>query len=390
MRPIAPSLGLALIAALGCAPNTVAGNLDAAAGDAAAEAALPDDVAPDAAAPDAAAPDAAAPDATTPLDTPAPTDVPAPPDAPVTPDATPGARDLSMAGPHRVAVWTGAITGTQGDARVFYPMTAGAERYPLVVFAHGFQLAVNNYDRLLTHVASWGYVVASVNYPGSLLSVDHRNVPAALSAARRAFAAGGPSGSPAAMRADAARAIAMGHSLGGKGAIMAVLTDADFDACLALDPVDDNPSPLGRVTDATPSIAPERMDGLRRPLGLFGATQSRCVSLGQSCAPEASDYRRFAAAAPTAVPVTVWPLRDFGHMNFVDPGCGFTCNACAAGSAPLDSRLAALRALSVAFLERYARDDASAQTYLDGAERASLAAAGVLWNGMSATLPACR
>jgi hypothetical protein len=293
-----------------------------------------------------------------------------------------------MAGPHRVAIWTGAITGTQGDARVFYPMTAGAERYPLVVFAHGFQLNVGNYNALLAHVASWGYVVASVSYPGSILSVDHRNVPAALSAARRAFAGASPPGAPA-VRADATRAIAMGHSLGGKGAIMAVLADAEFDACLALDPVDDNPSPLGRVTDATPSIAPERMGGLRRPLGLFGATQSRCASLGQTCAPEASDYRAFASAAPTAVPVTVWPLRDFGHMNFVDPGCGLACVACAGGAAPLDSRLAALRTLTVAFLERYARDDASMQTWIDGAGRASLLAAGTLWNG-AATLPACR
>jgi hypothetical protein len=269
-------------------------------------------------------------------------------------------------------------------------MTAGAERYPLVTFAHGFQLAVNNYDRLLTHVASWGYVVASVSYPGSILMVDHRNVPAALSATRRAFAAGGPPGFPAGMRVDATRAVAMGHSLGGKGAIMAVLSDLEFDACLALDPVDDNPSPFGRITDATPSIAPERMGTLMRPLGMFGATQSRCPALGQTCAPESSDYRRFAAAAPMTVPVTVWPLRDFGHMNFVDPGCGFACSACSSGSTPLDSRLAALRALSVAFLERYARNDASAQSWLDGAERATLTAAGALWNGMASTLPACR
>jgi hypothetical protein len=299
-------------------------------------------------------------------------------------------RDLSMPGPHRVAVWTGPIAGTQGDARVFYPMTTGSERYPLVVFAHGFQLNVGNYNTLLTHVASWGYVVASVSYPGSILMVDHRNVPAALSAARRAFATGSPPGVPAAVRADASRAVAMGHSLGGKGAIMAVLADGEFDACLALDPVDDNPSPLGRITEATPSIAPERMGELRRPLGLFGATQSRCASLGQTCAPESSDYRRFAAAAPSSVPVTVWALRDFGHMNFVDPGCGIACLACASGSTPLDSRLAALRLLTVAFLERYTRNDATMQTWLDGPGRASLTASGVLWNGAASTLPPCR
>ena len=82
--------------------------------------------------------------------------------------------------------------------------------------------------------------------------------------------------------------------------------------------------------------------------------------------------------------------RDFGHMNFVDPGCGFACSACSSGSMPLESRLAALRGLTVAFLERYARDDASMQTWFDGPARAGLIAAGTLWNGTAAALPACR
>ncbi len=332
----------------------------------------------------------AAMDATTPPDASVAEDVTAAPDLPVTPDAPAPPRDFSVAGSHRVAIWTGAIAGTQGTARVFYPMAAGDARFPLVVFAHGFQLAVNHYDRLLTHVTSWGYVVASVDYPGSLLSVDHRNVPAALSAARRVFAMGGPTGFPAGARVDASRAVAMGHSLGGKGAIMALLSDTAFVAGLALDPVDDNPSPFGRVTDATPSIAPERMGGLRQPLGMFGATQSRCARLGQTCAPESSDYRQFAAAAPAGAALALWALRDFGHMDFVDPGCGFTCSACSGGGAPLDGRLAALRALSVAFLERFARGDASARGYINGAERDALVRAMTLWNGAMSSLPACR
>lgn len=333
--------------------------------DVGVDASAPDVIAPDADEPDVAIVDAGAPD-------------------------VPTARDLSASGPHRVAIWTGAITGTEGTARVFYPMTAGADRYPLVAFAHGFQLSVSNYDRLLAHIASWGYVVASVNYPGNLLSVDHRNVPAALSAARRAFMAGGPSGFPAGARVDAARAVAMGHSLGGKGTIMAVLDDAAFVAGLALDPVDDNPSPLGRITEATPSIAPERMGSLMRPLGVFGATQSRCASLGTSCSPESGDYRQFASAAPSGAMVAVWPLRNFGHMDFVDPGCGLLCNTCVGGAAPLDSRLAALRELSVSFLERYTRNDTSVDGAIRGPRRDALVRDGVLWDGTSATLPACR
>lgn len=295
-------------------------------------------------------------------------------------------RDRTRAGPYGVGVWTGRVAGTEGDARVFFPDAPGTERYPLVVFAHGFQMAVNHYDALLRHVASHGYVVASVHYPGTLLDVDHRNVSGALSAARRAFAGAVPG---FAGRADVTRAVAMGHSLGAKGAAMAALADPGFVAGLALDPVDDSP-PFGAPSAQRPSVAPEMMSGLRVPLGLVGATQSRCPQLGQACAPEPHDYRQFAAAAPATVPHPVWALRNFGHMDFADPGCGFVCAACARGAAPIDARVAALRGLAVAFLDQYVRGDASARGWIDGAEYRALVLAGTLWDGTASTLPACR
>jgi pimeloyl-ACP methyl ester carboxylesterase len=218
-------------------------------------------------------------------------------DAGLPPPADAGALpDPSRAGPWRVAATTGPLTGSSGNARIFVPMGApSGTRFPLVVFAHGFQLAVNNYDGLLTHVASHGYVVASVDYPGSLLRVDHRDVPRVMIAVRAAFAQ-----VPAyAALVDPMRAAAMGHSLGGKGAIMAALdAPGAFNAVVALDPVDDNPAPGGRPSESAPSIAPERMGSLRVPLTLLGATQSRCGF--QACAPEESNYQRFAAAAPSA------------------------------------------------------------------------------------------
>ena len=145
---------LVVVVALGsfaCSPDLAIASRDAAADsreDALADAAVADaqvaDVAP-------------GPDASTIVDAAPATDALEGSDVPVV-------RDFAMAGPDRVGIWTGAITGVQGSARVFYPAPSGAERYPLVVFAHGFQLAVNNYDRLLVHVASWGYVVASVTW----------------------------------------------------------------------------------------------------------------------------------------------------------------------------------------------------------------------------------
>ncbi|MDO9021424.1 MAG: hypothetical protein Q7V43_31140 [Myxococcales bacterium] len=298
-----------------------------------------------------------------------------------------GGRDLSERGPYVVGTWMGPIAGTATMARALYP-TASDTRLPLVIFAHGFQLGVGNYDGLLSHIASWGYVVVSIDYPGSLLSVDHRNVPRAMIAARTSLAQG-VAGFPASSIIDANRTIVMGHSLGGKGAIMAVIDEPAFIAAMALDPVDDNPSPIGGVTEATPSIAPERMGRLTRPLALFGATQSRCQVLGQSCAPEGSNYLRFAAAAPAGARVGLYPLSNFGHNDFVDTACGFQCNVCTRGAAPLDSRTRALRFLSVAFLERYARGEEALQPYVAGAGRDAFVSSGALWDGRTATLPRC-
>ncbi len=296
--------------------------------------------------------------------------------------------DLGARGPFTVATWTGSVTGVSGTTRIHYP-SSGAGRHPLVVFAHGFQLGTNNYDGLLTHVASWGFVVASVDYPGSLLGVDHRGVPTAIAAARAVLEAGRVD-FPGRDRVMAGRSVAMGHSLGGKGAVMAVLTDRAFVAGVALDPVDDNPAPLGSVSESAPSIAPERMGGLARPLALFGATQSRCGLLGAACAPEASNWQRFAESAPAGVTVGRFPLNNFGHNDFVDTACGVQCAVCARGAAPIDTRARALRLLTTAFLFRYALDDARYQGWVNGAERAALVRAGLLWNEDPATLPACR
>ncbi|MEZ4389995.1 MAG: hypothetical protein R3A48_02775 [Polyangiales bacterium] len=401
LRPLLP---LALLAA--CAPDLVAIPAEGGAGDATAQA----DVASStdaATTTDATAPAdvvTAPPDVqTTPPDvvTTAPDVVTAPPDVVTAPDVATAPPDVVTAppdasvgpvfnyaasGPNAVEVWNGPVPGTEGNARVFYPRGGGGARFPLVVFAHGFQLNVSNFDVLLRHVAAWGYVVASVDYPGTILGTDHRDVASAIRAARASFAMGRVSGFPAAASVDAARAVAMGHSLGGKAAIMAILDDAAFVAGVALDPVDDNA--VGRVDDAHPSVAPERMGALRVPLALFGASQSRCGFLGQSCAPEASNWQTFARSAPSGARVATYPLLRFGHNDFVDTSCGLPCLACARGAAPLTTRELAVRALTVGFLERYTKDVRSAQAYVDGAVRDSLVSTGVLWDG-SAPLPPC-
>jgi hypothetical protein len=264
--------------------------------------------------------------------------------------------------------------------------TAG---FPGVAFAHGFQLATTDYDQLLTHIASWGYVVCSTDYPNSLFSFDHRNVATALTNVRTAMAAGTIAGVP---KVDGAHIAAAGHSAGGKGTVMAVLADAAFVAALTFDPVDGNPSPGGMIDAAHPKLAPTETAKLKVPMGYFGATQSHCTAstLGATpCAPTGLDAAAFYAGTATTIPKYLWTVWDFGHMQFLDnPSCGFTCSACSAGKSPIDPRKVAVRATSVAFLERYLRADLTAQSWLDGVKRDANVTAKNFWDGTS-TLPVC-
>lgn len=300
-------------------------------------------------------------------------------------DVGPGGLDFTAAGPHPVAKKDTTVAGN--TVHCVYPTDAPpAAGWSGVAFAHGFQLKTTNYDAILSHLASWGFVVVSTDYPGSLFSVDHRDVATALTAVRTALAASSIAGLP---KVDATRIAAAGHSLGGKGAVMAVLADASFVAALTFDPVDGNPgNPFGGGPDAAhPQLTPTQTASLKVPMGYFGATQSHCGST--PCAPTTLDAAAFASGTPASTPHHLWTVWDFGHMQFLDdPACGFTCSACAAGKSPIDPRKTAIEATSVAFLRRYVEGDLAAQTWLDGPKRDAFVAAKDYWDGTS-TAPAC-
>lgn len=313
------------------------------------------------------------------------------PDTGTTETAPPPAANYTVAGTHATSKKDTTVSGQ--SVHCLFPSDAPpAAGFPGVAFAHGFQLSNGNYDQILTHIASWGYVVCSTNFPGSLLSQDHNDVATALTSTRIAMAAGTLAGLP---KVDAGHIAAAGHSLGGKGATMAVLADPAFVAALTFDPVDGNPgNPLGGGPDAQhPQLAPTQTAKLKVPMGYFGATQSHCSSggIGSSpCAPTGLDAAALYAGTATTVPRYLWTVWDFGHMQFLDdPNCGFTCNACVAGtSSTVAARKVAIKATAVAFLERHLRGDLSAQSYLDGAKRAANVAAKNFWDGTSAA-PSC-
>ncbi|MFI5299193.1 MAG: hypothetical protein ACHREM_13940, partial [Polyangiales bacterium] len=284
-------------------------------------------------------------DATSPTD--APTDAPTESDV-----AVDGAIAPTLESPGPCAVTKVDSTVAGNAVHVLVPgCAAPASGFPAVVFAHGFQLKTTDYDNLLGHLASYGFLVASVDYPGTLLSIDQRDVGKAIVAGKAALVAGAIAGVP---KVDPNKIVASGHSLGGKGSFLAVLSDATFAAGLAFDPVDGNPgNPLsgGTPDSAHPQLTPTTVAPLSLPCGIFGTALSHCSTggLGSSaCAPTNEDAYAFAAAL-TSSKHFLWPIADFGHMQFLDdPSCGFTCSVCVAGSSPTDPHLKAVEAIAVA------------------------------------------
>ncbi|WP_028545363.1 chlorophyllase/cutinase-like alpha/beta fold protein [Paenibacillus taiwanensis] len=53
------------------------------------------------------------------------------------------------------------VKGMGGEAvyRIYYPAFQGNEAYPIISWGNGTGATPNNYDELLTHLASWGFIV---------------------------------------------------------------------------------------------------------------------------------------------------------------------------------------------------------------------------------------
>jgi hypothetical protein len=308
-----------------------------------------------------------------------------------TPTPTPTTRKkLESAGPCPVTKVDGRISAN--GVHVLVPGCAvPSAGFPAVVFAHGFQLTTTGYDQLLGHLASYGFLVASVDYPCSLLTCNHLHVGTAIVAGKTALIAGSISGVP---KVDPTKIVASGHSLGGKGAFLAVLADATFAAALAFDPVDGNPgNPLsGGATDPQhPQLTPTSVARLTLPVGLFGAALSHCKGSRlalSACAPTNEDAFAFAAAL-VKDQHSLWTVADFGHMEFLDdPHCGLLCSACVAGTSPVEPHLLAVEAISVAYLQMTLLGDMTNVGYLNGEQLAAYVSAGTISTG--ATAPACK
>lgn len=279
-------------------------------------------------------------------------------------DANDGGRpDPNTDGPlaytERDATTTIAGTGDSVAIHVAYPNAAGP--FPVVVFAHGFQLPPSQYYGYLKRLASFGYVALTVDFPTSLSGNDNpkqaKDLIGGIDWAKNDATIGS--------KVDATKAGMSGHSLGGKLALLAATMDARVKASFVLDPVDSG-GPGGCTAPAC-VLVKSLMSGFAIPTGFLGETTDGTGGF-QACAPVADNFTTFYAQAKT--PSLQITALGANHMSFLDnvSTCGFTCSFCNAATASNAQVNGMARALMVAFYERHLRGDAAYETYLTGVE----------------------
>jgi dienelactone hydrolase len=258
-----------------------------------------------------------------------------------------------------------AGTGDMVPMHAVFPTDKTHAPYPIVVFGHGFQIPVTQYTDYLTHLASFGYVAVTADYPDPFMGpVNNLNDGADLASALDWAQA-----SPATRgMVDITRAGVMGHSRGGKAAVLAALADPRFKAVYGVDPVD-APPPGGvscMPADACP-MAYLEVESLHVPSLFVGETLDS-VGGALACAPAAGNYAVFYAHANApSIEVTV---NGASHMSFVDDPttCGVVCELCQTPTLPQAKALGLAQAYAVAFFERYLRGRTGYDAYLTGTD----------------------
>lgn len=271
------------------------------------------------------------------------------------------APDPEMVGPYTTAVIDDTVTvpatGASVDIHCVYP-TAGPDAgpYPVVVLGHGFNIAPSQYYSYVEHLASFGYIALTVDFPTSFLSPNHVENAQELAYGIDWAAADATVGPIV----DAMNAGTTGHSLGGKLAVQVAADDTRVQATFGLDPVDGSMS-------CSPQNCPDVTDMLPLPIptGFVGETLD---STGfQSCAPAADNFETF--YAPASSPSLSVEVLGANHVSFVDnlATCGLSCSFCNAATAMQDDVRLLSRAMMVAFFERHLRGDTRYDAYLTGA-----------------------
>jgi predicted dienelactone hydrolase len=277
--------------------------------------------------------------------------------------------DPNLPGPYAYKELDDTIASVPGSSdtnlavHCAYP-TSGptAGPYPVIVVAHGLDLAPSQYYGYLERLASFGYVALTVDFPSSLFAPSDPNNAHDLLAGLDWAATSSTVGSIS----DVAMSGMTGHSEGGKDALYAATLDPRVKASIVMDPVDS----AGGMTCTAPACVTvaSLMPSLHIPTGFLGETTDSTGGVGgMPCAPAAENFETF--YAETLSPSLEVTVTGADHMEFLDDKatCGLVCSLCTAGTAANATVDDLAHAYVAAFYERYMRGNVGYDTYLTGA-----------------------
>jgi predicted dienelactone hydrolase len=239
---------------------------------------------------------------------------------------------------------------------IWYPKRAGDDtRYPVVVYSHGLTGSPAASSILLSHLATYGFVVVAPQHDDCPTDCSEATIAAAagqrlidVAAALDAVLAGGPDQDPPADRLDATRVGLAGWSFGGATALRVMETDERFRAALALAP-------------AT-VIQPADPRRVARPVMVVAGRLDTTIPF--------RDTARFYAAIPDSAPDRWFVAIDRAGHSFGDACLRDTADASFATRPcpqllPQSEVNQIVAAWGTAFLERYVAGDQSAAPLLD-------------------------
>ena len=276
-------------------------------------------------------------------------------------DAGDSALGPDVPGAYTVMMSSTMLTGATAVAYV--PTLPAGQRGPLVVFKHGFQLASADYSVLLQRIATHGFIVVGVDTASSLVggptNVDERD-------AIRHTIDWALGSAPFAGTIDGARIAVMGHSRGGKDAVLAAAADSRITAALLLDPVNGCGPGMGFSATCPDATSATNAGALSIPVGVMGETNDATGGF-MPCAPAAENYATIYPALHASSWAVQWTFADAVHMTFTDDGGGLAGSFCAAAPADSATLRDNIHAMAVAFARYHLRGEASMAAWLTGA-----------------------